>query len=245
MHEGEVCIIAPGSSHDFVIDDEKAIVYTVCIRKSTFESTFVSLMSHQDLLSGFFREILRDDERSNYLMLFTGNNMECRIFLRKLLIESEHPDEYSNGCCVSLINLFFANLLRNYSKTIAFYNYELGTDFSLVLQYIQHNYQTLTLASLAEFFHYSEPHLSTLIKQNTGKNFTDLIKNLRMRDAKNLLLNTDRKVNEIADQIGYNSADHFSRVFRQTFGMSPADYRKENKKKALLSRSCQNRPKKA
>ena len=39
------------------------------------------------------------------------------------------------------------------------------------LQYIQHNYQTLTLASLAEFFHYSEPHLSTLIKQNTGKNF--------------------------------------------------------------------------
>lgn len=85
MHEGEVCIIAPGSDHDFVVDDENAIVYTVCIRKSTFESTFVSLMSHQNLLSGFFRQILKDENRTNYLMLFTGNNMECRIFLRKPL----------------------------------------------------------------------------------------------------------------------------------------------------------------
>ncbi len=229
MHEGEVCIVAPGSNHDFVINDEHSIVYTVCIRKSTFESTFASLMSHQDLLSGFFRQMLKNDERSNYLMLFTGNNMECRIFLRKLLIESENPDEYSNGCCINLLNLFFTNLLRNYSKTIAFYNYEMGSDFSLVLQYIQHNYQTLTLSSLAEFFHYSEPHLCTLIKQNTGRNFTDLIKNLKMRDAKSFLINTDQKINEIAEQIGYNSADHFSRVFRQTFGMSPAEYRKQNK----------------
>lgn len=232
LHEGEVCIVAPGSNHDFVINDETSIVYTVCIRKSTFESTFTSLMSHQDLLSGFFRQILREDDRSNYLMLFTGNNMECRIFLRKLLLESESPDEYSNSCCINLINLFFTNLLRNYSKTIAFYNYEIGSDFSLVLQYIQHNYQNLTLASLADFFHYSEPHLCTLIKQNTGKNFTDLIKNLRLRDAKNLLINTNQKINEIAEQIGYNSADHFSRVFRQTYGMSPAEFRKQNKKES-------------
>ena len=108
----------------------------------------------------------------------------------------------------------------------------MGADFSLVLQYIQHNYKTLTLSSLADFFHYSEPHLSTLIKQNTGSNFTDLIKNLRLRDAKNLLINTNMKINEIAEQIGYNSADHFSRVFRQTYKMSPADYRKQNKQES-------------
>ena len=107
MHEGEVCIVAPGSNHDFVIDDATSIVYTVCIRKSTFEASFASLISHQDLVSGFFRQILKEDDHSNYLMLFTGNNMECRIFLRKLLLESENPDEYSNRCCIDLINLFF------------------------------------------------------------------------------------------------------------------------------------------
>ena len=232
MNEGELCIIAPGSNHDFLIDDEASIVYTICIRRSTFDSTFSSIMSHQDLLSGFFRQILKDDGKSNYLMLFTGNNMECRVLLRKLLIESAKKDEYSNGCCVSIINLLFCNMLRNYSKTIAFYNYEIGSDFSLVLQYIQHNYQNITRSSLAEFFHYSEPHLCTLIKQNTGENFTDLIKKLRMKDAINYLLNTDLKINEIAEQIGYNSADHFSRVFRQTYKCSPAEYRKSNKKES-------------
>lgn len=229
MNEGEICIVAPGSKHDFLIDDDSSIVYTVCIRKSTFDSTFSSIMSHQDLISGFFRQILKNDNHSNYLMLFTGNNMECRILLRKLVIESAKKDEYSNGCCISIINLLFCNLLRNYSKTMAFYNYEIGSDFSLVLQYIQHNYQNLTLSSLAEFFHYSEPHLCTLIKQNTGENFTDVIKKLRMRDAVNYLINTDLKINEIAEHIGYNSADHFSRVFRQTYKCSPAEYRKANK----------------
>ena len=104
----------------------------------------------------------------------------------------------------------------------------MGSDFSLVLQYIQHNYQTLTLSSLAELFHYSEPHLCTLIKQNTGYTFTELIKRLRLADAIDYLLNTNLKVGEIAEQIGSNSADHFSRVFRATYKMSPQEYRKQN-----------------
>ncbi|OYP50905.1 hypothetical protein CG709_02510 [Lachnotalea glycerini] len=131
------------------------------------------------------------------------------------------------------VNLLFSSLLRNYSKTIQFYNYQLGSDFSLVLQYIQHNYQALSLSALAKLFHYSEPHLCTLIKQNTGYTFTNLIKRLRMADAVDYLLNTDLKVSEIAEKIGYNSADHFSRVFRATYKMSPQEYKKKNKKQNL------------
>lgn len=230
MQEDEVCIVAPGSMHDFLIEDESSIVITLCIRKSTFDTTFSSLMSRQDLLSYFFRQILRDDDKANYLMFFSGANKEIHRCLRRLMVESVKSDSYSNSCCISYVNLFFAELLRSYSKTVEFYNYEMGSDFSLVLQYIQHNYQKLTLSSLAEFFHYSEPHLCTLIKQNTGANFTDLIKRLRMKDALNYLLNTDVKISEIAEIVGYNSADHFSRVFRSEYKISPQDYRREHKK---------------
>ena len=87
----------------------------------------------------------------------------------------------------------------------------------------------MTLSSLADLFHYSEPHLCTLIKQNTGLTFTELIKRLRLSDAIDYLLNTSLKVGEIAERIGYNSADHFSRVFRSAYKMSPQEYRKQHK----------------
>lgn len=225
LSEGELCIIAPSSEHDLVIDDDST-VFCIMLRKSTFDTTFFSLMSRKDLLSYFFRTILQDDSHANYLLFFAENNTWLKTIVRNAMGESYKNDVYSNTCCISWINLLFSNLLRNYSKTLQFYNYQMGSDFSLVLQYIQHNYQTLTLSSLAEMFHYSEPHLCTLIKQNTGHNFTELIKRLRMADAVDYLTNTNQKISEIAEQIGYNSADHFSRVFRGTYHMSPQEYRK-------------------
>ena len=73
MQDGELCIIAPNSKHDFYIDDDSTI-FTICIRKSTFETTFFSLMSRKDLLSYFFRTILQGDGHANYLIFFTNSN---------------------------------------------------------------------------------------------------------------------------------------------------------------------------
>lgn len=227
MHEGELCIIAPSSEHDMLIEDDST-VFTICIRQSTFDTTFFSLMSRKDLLSFFFRTILQGDNHANYLLFFTADNLPLKKTIRHMMIESVRQDIYSNNCCINYVNLMFSTLLRSYSQTIRFYNYEMGSDFSLVLQYIQHNYATLTLSSLAKLFHYSEPHLCTLIKQNTGYTFTELIKRLRLADAVDYLVNTNLKVSEIAERIGYNSADHFSRVFRSTYKMSPQEYRKQN-----------------
>ncbi|BBF42780.1 two-component response regulator yesN [Lachnospiraceae bacterium KM106-2] len=227
LREGELCIIAPSSEHDLVIEDEST-VFSIMLRKSTFDTTFFTLLSRKDLLSYFFRTILQDDSHANYLLFFTQNSKTLTSYIRHALYECHKIDSYSNTCCICWINLMFSELLRSYSKTLQFYNYQMGSDFSLVLQYIQHNYQSLTLASLAQFFHYSEPHLCTLIKQNTGYNFTELIKRLRLTDAIDYLVNTNEKICEIAERVGYNSADHFSRVFRNTYHMSPVEYRKQN-----------------
>jgi AraC-like DNA-binding protein/mannose-6-phosphate isomerase-like protein (cupin superfamily) len=225
MQEGEICIVAPSSRHEIMIEDDSN-VYGICIRQSTFNTTFFSLMSRKDLLSYFFRTILLKNDHSNYLLFFTKQHHLLKKYMRHLMIESYTDDQYRNTCCISYVNLFFSTVLRSYSDTIQFYDYKMGTDFSLVLQYIQYNYRTLTLSSLAELFHYSEPHLCTLIKQNTGYTFTELIRCMRLSDAADYLRNTDMKISEIAKQIGYNSADHFSRVFKAEYKISPQEYRK-------------------
>jgi len=227
MQKGEICIIAPSSRHDLQIEGD-TIVFTVCIRQSTFNTTFFSLMSGNNLLSYFFRTTLRGNDRPNYLLFFTKENHLLKCLIRRMMIESNQHDTYGNTCCINYANLFFATILRNYSETIQFYDYQMSTDFSLVLQYIQHNYLTLTLTSLAELFHYSKSHLCSKIKQNTGYTFTELITSLRMSEAVNYLVNTELKISEIAEQVGYNSADHFSRIFRSIYNVSPREYRRQN-----------------
>lgn len=225
LHEGEVVIIAPGSSHDMYTFSDDSCVYSICIRKSTFQAAFFRQMDQKNLLTYFFQTILQGNGRPNYLMFYTGDHSVIVRCLRSALVECITGAPYSNEAVISLCELMFIQLLRNYSQTVSFYNYSMGSDFSLVLQYIQHNYRTVTLSSLASFFHYSEPHLCTLIRRNTGHTFSDLIRELRMQDAKRLLRDTDMKISDIADTVGYNSADHFSRVFRREMKQSPADYR--------------------
>ena len=240
LKAGELCIIAPSSLHDLTVNDDNTFVFCIMIRKSTFNTAFFSLLSQKNLLAYFFRMILQGNSHSNYLLFYSDDILWLKNIAMNAMGECYKQDSFSNNNAINWINLFFSHLLRNYSKTVQFYNYQMGTDFPLILQYIQYNYPTLTLASLAEFFHYSGPHLSTLIKQNTGCSFTMLIKQLRMADAVSYLTNTRMKVNEIAESIGYKSADQFSRAFRSEYKMSPQEYRRIHQSQENLLHPMEN-----
>lgn len=228
LRQGEICIVAPFSDHDICIEDDTSRVCSISIRQSTFNSTFFSLLSNQDLLAHFFRKTLQDNNRANYLLFFVKDMTRVNLYFRQLFIESNIMDKYSNNCCINFVHLICAEILRNYSASIQFYNYGIGSDISLLLQYIQHNYKTVTLSALCEIFHYSEPHLCAHIKNHTGYTFSELLRQVRLHHAVNYLLNTNMKIAEIAEAVGYNSADHFSRVFRGKYDMSPQQYRKQN-----------------
>lgn len=70
------------------------------------------------------------------------------------------------------------------------------------------------------------PGLLRYAAQNTGKTYSQLIRELRIRQAKKYLRNTNLKIGEIAERIGYHSADHFTSVFRSETEMSPSAWRK-------------------
>lgn len=230
LEEGELCIIGPTSPHNIIVEDGNSIIITIAIKRSTFDSAFFTLLSQEDLLSHFFRTILYNKTSPNYLLFHTNNSIDIKMIIKDLIMENYKGDIYYNNCSISWTNILFSNILRNYSETIQFYNYDMDTDFSLILQYIKQNYRTLSLKTLAEHFHYSEAHLSTLIKKNIGLNFVALTTELKMADAKNYLINTKLSIEKISEYIGYNSVDHFSRTFKKYYGKSPQQYRKTTPK---------------
>jgi AraC-like DNA-binding protein len=66
-----------------------------------------------------------------------------------------------------------------------------------------------------------------LFKKATGLGFTNYVSRLRIEKAKNLLLNPNLRVSEIAFEIGFQSLSHFNRVFKRIIGYSPGKYRSQ------------------
>lgn len=96
-----------------------------------------------------------------------------------------------------------------------------------MINYIQMNYVTVTLEDMAKEFHLSSPYLSKYIKDKSGKTFGEHVASIRMKRAKTLLKNGNMTVENIAEAVGYPNVEHFIRLFKKTFQMTPIQYRNQ------------------
>ena len=99
-----------------------------------------------------------------------------------------------------------------------------------IINYMQTNYMTVTLDELSKCFFLSKPYLSKYIKEQTGLTFGENVKKIRMKKAKTLLKNGNMKVESIAEAVGYQNVEHFNRLFKKQYGMTPVQYRNSKTK---------------
>ncbi|MBQ5841329.1 MAG: response regulator [Clostridia bacterium] len=85
--------------------------------------------------------------------------------------------------------------------------------------------EDISLNSLAKRVYLSPSYLSYLFKKNTGESYIKFFIGLRMKKAKELLLQTNLKVGEVGKQVGYANTSYFCMLFRDFYGMSPSQYR--------------------
>ena len=94
------------------------------------------------------------------------------------------------------------------------------------LSYLEHHFaEHITLSQVADRVFVSQWHLSKLINRHTGKNFFDLLNQLRVKRARELLRDPALKVHEVAERVGYADVAHFSKNFKRLTGKSPVEYR--------------------
>ena len=90
-----------------------------------------------------------------------------------------------------------------------------------------HQTEELSLEQVAKSVNTSKFYFCKMFKKATGINFTDYLSRVRTERAKNLLLNPNLRVSEIAYEVGFQSLTHFNRVFKRILGRSPTDYREQ------------------
>lgn len=91
--------------------------------------------------------------------------------------------------------------------------------------------EELTLQEVADYIHVSKSYFSNLFKKHTGHNFIDYVIDLRLHEAKRLLLMKEYKIYEVAEKSGFNDVKYFSRLFKKMTQMTPVEYRDKHDRK--------------
>lgn len=226
-HEGDLCILPPKTSHSIGVFDD-SIILNLIIKPSVFHSTFFEIFPAQNVLSTFFSHILYGKTENNYLLFHTGKDEIIRSLLEDLFIEYIGHDKYYIPLLNSSLMTFWSLLLRRHEEHIESYMTTNKTLSTLdALNYFQKNYADITLESAAKHFGFSVPHFSKLIKDNTGQNFVQLIRNIKLDKACRALWATNLSIANICEIVGYTNPEHFTRVFKKEFGITPGEYRKK------------------
>ncbi len=88
----------------------------------------------------------------------------------------------------------------------------------------------LTLTEIARYVKTNASYLSSMFKEETGLSVRNYINKVRLDTAQKLLLDTDKTVIQIAGEVGFEDVRYFTRVFKQSLGCTPTEYRRQHGK---------------
>ncbi|SFE50231.1 two-component system, response regulator YesN [Paenibacillus catalpae] len=100
-----------------------------------------------------------------------------------------------------------------------------------VLAYLQTHYaDDLNMAVVSNHFSLNYSYFSQAFQEYSGENFSNYVRRLRLDKAKELLVHSDLKVYEISEQVGFENVKHFTRIFKDTEGITALEFRSQRRR---------------
>lgn len=227
LNEGDICIMSSDVTHAMSVFDDSLII-NILIKKTTFKETFFKLLKDDNILSTFFTRILYTNNASNYILFHTKGDIRLHTLLEYLIWDGIFEGHKNNSDLREYLLLAsFHYMLENHVDNIELPK-TVDTNIPNIVQilrYIKENYKTIKLGDLARHFNYAPNYISNLIKSTTGYTFSEILIETKLRNACKFLRDTSLPVHEIAHMVGYDSNEHFHRVFKKYTGYTPNEYR--------------------
>ncbi|PMC34749.1 AraC family transcriptional regulator [Bacillus sp. UMB0899] len=135
--------------------------------------------------------------------------------------------------CESLLHELTANLVKYFppeeiSSTEMASNKRKNDAVNEIIHYIDKNYKNkISLEELSNVFGYNKSYISQIVKLNLGINFYEYLTRIRLREATYALANLEEKISDIALSYGFSEVKSFNTAFRNSFGKTPSEYRKQ------------------
>lgn len=229
MNTGDLCFLAPNVRHVITALADDVIVLNVLLSKQMIDTGFLALLKEKYLLADFFKNILYEKGASAYVLFPTGADPWMKRTFG-LIYQEEQKREYAyREYLVLYVKQVMIHLIRRYqfqAVVAESVQQEVDNHVVAILAYISVNYNQVSLRQTAEFFHFSEAHLSRMLKKYTSRTFVQIITELQMKHGKELIEEGKLSVAQISQEVGCFDASHFTKKFKKQFGMAPEEYRK-------------------
>ena len=191
-------------------------------------------------LERFFSSVLsldiaqENDVREAYFEMYQCLNksaMEYGIDINKLTDDDGNRLYYVilKGDTLTMVRMSFLSVAGQFMELLhSGKKPAVRQDILLAKEYIRNNLaEHFTVASVAEMLNINGSYFSHLFKKETGKSFVDYVNYMRIGKAKELLINTDYRIYEIAAMVGIDSPNYFSALFKKITGKNPNDFRQK------------------
>lgn len=230
MKKNDICIMDKNVKHSNKALSSNDLAINILLTSEVFDSVFMHLLSDDNYISNF---IINSFYSNNKIKRYMIHNIEENSFLESVLINLI-CEYYSDSIrCRSKINgcllLLFTELSRIFNESEgANINKKCSKIKDEIIEYLKFEYKDMSLLKAAEHFHFHPNYLSNLVKKEFGKNFKDLLIDIRMVEAGRMLRTTNKKISDIMQNVGYLNESYFYRQFKNKYKVTPFEYRKQN-----------------
>ncbi|WP_186445852.1 response regulator [Paenibacillus cremeus] len=167
---------------------------------------------------------LEQGVKLSYLRIFLGKLVEVVKVIHPELPEADIPEHGSDHQVKQVFHEVLHEWIRHYPQ---FVNNNMRLVIKRACEYIQtHLQEELGLKQMSDYCNLSPSYFGVLFKQYTGKSFVNYVNQTRMEQAMELLRQSDMKIYEVAEEVGFASLPYFNRVFKTVTSMTPNEYRK-------------------
>lgn len=220
---GGMLIIPPGVFHSLEPSPD-SISFNLILTPETVADTLMARVRQLPRVCQCFNQPASFPEG---LLLLGSREAKAAYYFDELLCQTYDPDAYAGQNIELLLPLVLTELERDSAIASPQHSQRgIEDDLGRVLQYIDYNYATATLAEAEARFGYTSGYISKALKRATGQSFSQLRQSrCILRAAALLRAEPGRSVTSIAEEVGIGNITQFYRLFDQQFHMTPKAYR--------------------
>lgn len=224
LKEGDLCLVSPSVTHSISVMDDSSIIINILMRRSTIEDIFFNILRDKSIVSAFFTNSIYLQNYRSFLLFHTYNDKEIKNYILEMYLEQMVSDNFADRIVSSLLIIFFTKLVRKHQKQIEAPKFD-EKKTEEIISYITNNFNTVTLADLANHLGYSIPYCSSLIKTEIGYTFHKLLFKVKFSKAEAMLRSSNYSIASISESLGYENPENFMRAFKKNYGITPTEFR--------------------